>query len=387
MCHFWIAKIDGYKDGDTIDVRLGGRVETIRFVGVQAMELHVYNSKHAGLRRGDCHALEATARVEQLIKQSHGIVRLAAQHPSREGLGRSLRSVAVKIGGQWRDVGAIEMAEGHTLWMPSNTETAWNQTYNRLEQEAALKHIGMWNPTHCGAGPSQEVPLKLWVSSDPLGADADNVNGEFFKIVNQSTTEPIDLSGWWVRDSDLRRFTFPAGTIVGPAQTVTVYAGHGISAGLDFYWGLNVPPFQNPGDSRHLGDGGYLFDPDGDLRAYMLYPCVVACTSPDQGAVRVNAHPEKPEYVDLTNTSTHLVDLYGYAMWIPGSSYPFGQGSLLVPGQTMRLYIAGDPLRDSAFTRFWGLPGYMLRDAGGWVRLSTFDYITLGCDAWGSGRC
>ena len=42
---------------------------------------------------------------------------------------------------------------------------------------------------------------------------------------------------------------------------------------------------------------------------------------------------------------------------------------------------------DSRFTRYWGLPGYMLPDSGGWVKLQTFDYITLGCDSWGSGHC
>jgi hypothetical protein len=29
----------------------------------------------------------------------------------------------------------------------------------------------------------------------------------------------------------------------------------------------------------------------------------------------------------------------------------------------------------------------MLADSGGWVALKTFTDITLGCDAWGSGRC
>ena len=33
-----------------------------------------------------------------------------------------------------------------------------------------------------------------------------------------------------------------------------------------------------------LGDGGYLFDPDGDLRASMIYPCLVACAHPLGGS-------------------------------------------------------------------------------------------------------
>jgi endonuclease YncB( thermonuclease family) len=386
-CHFWIATLSRYEDGDTIAVRLGGRIKTIRFVGVQAMEQSVYSNNHPERRRGECHALEATARVEQLIKQSHGRIRLAAQHPSSDSLGRLRRSVAVSIGGHWHDLGETLMAEGHTLWLASETEIAWNERYNELGQEAAARQVGIWNPTHCGVGPSQQVPLRLWVSWDPLSADFEHINGEFIKVQNLSATDSISLGHWWVRDSALRRFTFPAGTVLSPGETATLYAGHGRASANDFYWGLSEAPFQNAGNSKHVGDGGYLFDPHGDLRASMVYPCAFACTSPDQGAIRVLAHPTKPESVRFANVSTHAVDLYGYAMWIGGSSYPFGTNSVLLPGQVMTVNFAGDPSLDSHFVRFWGLDRYMLPDSGGWVRLSTFSGITLGCDAWGSEHC
>ena len=119
----------------------------------------------------------------------------------------------------------------------------------------------------------------------------------------------------------------------------------------------------------------------------MVYPCMVACTNPDQGAIRVVAHPERPEYADFVNVSSHPVDLYGYAMWIQGSSYPIGGDSVLQPGERMRIYIEGDPSNNSHSTRYWGLPKYMLPDSGGWLKLQTYDYITLGCDAWGNGHC
>jgi hypothetical protein len=74
-------------------------------------------------------------------------------------------------------------------------------------------------------------------------------------------------------------------------------------------------------------------------------------------------------------------------MLILGSSYPFGTNSVLQPGQTMRVYYGGKPSNNTHFTRYWGLKRYMLPDRGGWVRLSTFTDITLGCDDWGSGHC
>jgi hypothetical protein len=37
---------------------------------------------------------------------------------------------------------------------------------------------------------------------------------------------------------------------------------------------LRTPPFQNPDNHprRAVGDGGYLFDPRGNLRAWVMYP-------------------------------------------------------------------------------------------------------------------
>src|SRR4051812_23514460 len=147
-CHFWLAKISRFEDGDTIAVHINGQKgeKNIRFIGVQAMEQSVYSDKHPERRRGECHALEATARQEQLIKQAHGRLRLAAQHPATDHKGRLVRSVAARLGGRWQDLGEILLSEGHTLWLPLSNETAWNRRYNQASQEAAQKHIGIWNP-------------------------------------------------------------------------------------------------------------------------------------------------------------------------------------------------------------------------------------------------
>jgi hypothetical protein len=315
-------------------------------------------------------------------------VRLSAQDPRSRAGYRLRRAVAVKLGGRWRDVGEILISEGHALWMPGILEDAWNRRYNIAEQQAALKHVGLWNPVHCGQGPHQEVPMRVLVSSDPAGADTSDVNGEWIKVQNLSATTPLPLGGWWVRDSMLRRFTFPAGTVAGPGGTVTVHAGHGQDSGDEFFWGFGVPMFENAnGDGRNLGDGGYLFDPHGDLRAAMVYPCLVQCSDPNQGAVAMAAQARGEEFVRVRNTSDHPVDLYGYELAMFGSTYPFGPSSVLQAGQTMQVDVAGDPNGDTALRRHWGLPGRQFRDAGGSIALTTFTQITLACTAWGSGHC
>jgi hypothetical protein len=179
----------------------------------------------------------------------------------------------------------------------------------------------------------------------------------------------------------LRRFTFPRGTVVPPGATVTVHVGTGPSSGLTFHWGLRETIFQN------IGDGAYLFDPDGDLRAAMVYPCVVACSDPNQGALAHSAQPRRDESVQVRNVSGHPVDLYGYELAKKSYSYAFGPDTVLAPGETLTVKVQGDPADDTRLVRHWGLRDPVLRDAGDAIRVSTFSGIALACDAWGGASC
>jgi hypothetical protein len=73
---------------------------------------------------------------------------------------------------------------------------------------------------------------------------------------------------------------------------------------------------------------------------------------------------------------------------VPARDQPVdGEEPALAPGQTLEVDINGDPSNDAALRRYWGLNRLVLPDAGGAVRVQTFDSITLACDAWGSGSC
>jgi endonuclease YncB( thermonuclease family) len=370
----WSGKVVAVDDGDTMDVRVDGRIRQVRFIAVQAMELHDYRPKH---RRGECHGVEATVRLEQIIKRAHGRVRLTASRANLiDHKGRLRRSVAVRVGGRWKDVGEMLIREGHALWLPAIDERHFNPSYNRLQQQAAQRGRNLWDPTYCGAGPDQDVPLRVWAASDPIGNDAQHINDEWIKVRNLGS-RTISLGGWWVRDSNHRQYNFPSGATLGAGRTVTVHVGSGADGGDSYFWGLPEPAFENPnGDGRDLGDGAYLFDPKGDLRASMLYPCVTACSDPNQGALQIEARPKAPESIRVRNVSGHDVELYGYELALPGSAWPFPEGATVPAGGTYDVDV-----------RTWDSGRYLLVDAGGSIRLRTFTYITLACDAWGSGSC
>jgi endonuclease YncB( thermonuclease family) len=269
-CTFWTGKVVKVDDGDTLDVRVDGRTLRVRVTGINAMEMSVYSTIPAR-RRGACHAIAALERFEQLVREGGGTVRLAAQDARSKSGVRWRRSVAVKIGGEWRDVGATLVGEGHALWLTNPVEWAWNPTYSALADRAAAQRLRLWNPTACGAGPAAGADLDVSVKWDADGVDVENPNGEWIRIANRSDRD-VSLAGWWVRDSALRRFVFPAWATARAGRAVTVRVGRGPQRASVFHWGLGVPAFENvTGDGRGVGDGAYLFDPDGDLRAFAMY--------------------------------------------------------------------------------------------------------------------
>jgi endonuclease YncB( thermonuclease family) len=388
-CSLSYGRVTFVGDGDTISVRMDAHKKDpprrVRVTGIQAMEEYVYTTD-AAQRRGECQAGEATARLAGLIRASGNHVQLAAQDPSSDSRGRPLRLVRVYIGGKWRDVSRILLDEGLVLPLAWGSEWAMNSTYSALAQRAAEKRIGIWNSYYCGPGPDDLAYLRVWVNSNPPGDDHANPNGEWVKVKNLDPSRPAVLDGWWLRDSGLRRYTFPPGTTVPAGGTITMYVGSGANTASEFFWGQTSSVFDNV-TAQGGGDGAYLFDTEGDLRAWMVYPCRYKCGDPLKGALKVTAHPKGTEYVKVTNTGGSPVNLEGYQLVAGKHNYPFPAGTILQSGETLRVDVAGDPAEDEPLHKYWGENDSVLYNAGGSARVSTFDFITVGCGSWGTGSC
>jgi endonuclease YncB( thermonuclease family) len=271
------GKVTFIADGDTIDVDLAGdgtsKPVRVRIAGIQAMELSVYSQTLSKIR-GECWGPEATERLSALLKGK--TVRLISRYKSSNSRGRELRHVAYRSGGAWHDVGRILLAEGLVLPDVNKVEYSKNKQYMATAQAAAHLRRGMYGDSdHCGYNPAQRQSFRLTVKWKG-GAE---VNGEYIKIQNFSSST-LSLGGWWVRDNALRRYTFPSSAKVKPGGSIYVHPGKGRNTSTHFYWGLSAAIFEDVTNApTYLGDGGYLFDPQGDLRRWQMYPCRWHCSA------------------------------------------------------------------------------------------------------------
>jgi endonuclease YncB( thermonuclease family) len=390
-CYLWTGKVTFVADGDTVYVDVDGDRSRarlpVRITGLQAMEQTTYTSRAAS-RRGACHAVEATGRLVQLLKAGKYKVRLYAQDPASRSGKRLRRSVAVRVKGRWIDVARTLINEGHALWLPNHRENAWNRDYSILQGRAQRAQLNLWDPDYCGFGPNEGQAMRLLVNWDADGNDSLDPNGEWVRVTNLDPVNPLPLGGWWLRDSALRRYVFPSWAVVPPAGHVTIYAGRGSSNESEFYWGLRGPAFENvTRDERAMGDGAYLFDPQGDLRASQIYPCREVCADPNAGNLAMGAKPRGKESIQISNTGPVPIDLEPYRLVSKPYSYAFAPNTLVQPGETMRVRLYESFDEDSALVRYWATNGPILNNGGDVVQLRRFDDVLVACTAWGRRSC
>ena len=175
----------------------------------------------------------------------------------------------------------------------------------KLAQEAAAKRKNLWNPTGCGTGPAPTAAFSMKLKWDADGGpggvpDEKNVNGEWVRLSNP-TAAPVAIGNWWLRDSHFRGpragnfkgrgYQLPKNAVIPAAGSIRVHVGRGGNSASEFYFGLSETIFENASnDKKKAGDGAYLFDPKGNLRAHSMYPCRAGnCSDPLAGKVQVTA--------------------------------------------------------------------------------------------------
>jgi len=361
-------------DGDTIEVapagQTSGTVSVVRLAGVQTNETWM------------CHGGTATNRLRNLIEGKW--VNLSADTQSSKTTdGRWLRYVDYAN----IDIGELMIEEGYALAFPTAKESARNEKYMTAAFHAAERGDRIWNPSACGNGPQQSLPLRVEVRWDAVGGE-DTPNGEWATIYNDGSTA-LSLNGWQFRDAAAAGiFPFPSNASIAAGSTYRVYPGPGTNTSTRMYLNLNRQYFEAS------GDGGYLLDPHDDIRAYYVYPCTVDCADWLQGRIRLTANYDAEgvdatnpngEWVNIDNISGSTVDLKGYELRSGGQIYYFPPDSKIFAGERMRVYAGSGT--NSRLAKYWGHADGALANAGDLVEIVTLDLRPIAAFGWPCNPC
>ncbi len=383
------AKVVRVIDGDTIDVdtnhdhHIDARV---RLLGLDAPE------------HGLCNFQASKAALASLVK--HKVVTLVSDRGRTGIMGRPERRVLVPVGTELVDASTWMLQRGWAVWMPRKGEHTGSYEQHVAADQAAAAQLGWFNPTRCGAGPSQEDPLVMEVSYLADATYLLSVNGrrnqEFIRIRNDGPT-PITVDGWTLRVGNNRSMRVPPGGPIPPGGAIEVHISEGTNTPTDRYLNSPVPMLVDASidGGTHLGMGSYLIDPDDDIRAHMTWPCTINCADPTGGTLKFSHVEYDPagienynmnsEYLEITNEGTAPVRTGDFVI----EEFPFvtelPPDHFLQPGETMRISSGrGD---NSRLERFLNAPNPPMHNEGGRVLLRTYDTIVVDCFAWGSASC
>ncbi|MBU0595320.1 lamin tail domain-containing protein, partial [Candidatus Bipolaricaulota bacterium] len=92
---------------------------------------------------------------------------------------------------------------------------------------------------------------------DADGDDAVNLTDEYFALQNTGS-QPIDLSGWTVSNERGAVFRFPAGFTLALGAVVTIHSGTGTNSASILYWHAGAPVWSDTSDIAVLRDASGL---------------------------------------------------------------------------------------------------------------------------------
>lgn len=143
--------IDHYIDGDTIAVNMNGKVEEVRFIGIDTPETHKPNTPV------QCYGPAAAAHTQAAIKAGGGHVRLASDPLStnRDRYDRLLRYVYLPDG---TNLNELNVQQGYAFYYPYFPFS--KSTEFKADEDAAIKaKKGLWNA--CKPTPSDNGGYKM----------------------------------------------------------------------------------------------------------------------------------------------------------------------------------------------------------------------------------
>lgn len=129
------AEVVSVVDGDTIKVRVDGKTETVRLIGIDTPE-----TKKPGTPI-QCWGVEATKAATKLLKGATVTLTTDKVAGNRDRWGRMLRYVSVK----GRDVGQVLLQGGHARsYAYKNQKYSKRSLYEKVEYVSKRENRGLW---------------------------------------------------------------------------------------------------------------------------------------------------------------------------------------------------------------------------------------------------
>lgn len=167
---------------------------------------------------------------------------------SRDGYGRIL--AGIEVDGKNLSIALLEAGLGHLFIIPPDpTDLA---PLLAAQEKAKKARRGIWS--------TERFQGALHITSFHANADGDdreNVNGEYLRICNVSTT-PLDLSGYRISDISGRSWELPR-VLVPVGHTFKLHSGVGVHKAdpteqIELYLGSGDPIWNNGEDRATLYD-------------------------------------------------------------------------------------------------------------------------------------
>jgi endonuclease YncB( thermonuclease family) len=240
---FVLARVTHVTDGDTIDVVIDSRTDTVRYIGIDTPE------------HGFPYYQEALEANRALVQGQE--VRLEYDISSRDRYDRLLAYVylssGVFVNGQLVSQGLAESV----TYAP---DTKHQAELDALEELAKSQQVGMWTL----AAPT---PLVIDASCSQFNSPGDDdfsLDQEYVCITNEGTGT-VDMTRWWIRDKAGATFYFPPFTLAAGAD-VRVRTGCGQNTATDLYWCKSDSAVWN-----NSGDSAYLYNAQDQLVHDLTY--------------------------------------------------------------------------------------------------------------------
>jgi endonuclease YncB( thermonuclease family) len=246
-CVPWNSKTDRAQvvrviDGITIEVELDGKMQQVRYIGVDLLEYEQDWRVWA----------ESTEKNKQLVEGKSAL--LISDHADQDAEDRLARYVIVD--GVF--VNQAMVVSGYAIAQSTPPNTGCDSLLLEAETQAITAGLGLWaatpTPTRTFPPPTATISAAgdVVVVKVAFRGTAWQEPEEFVEIYN-SGVSPVQLEGWSVRDIKNHVFVFPR-FVLGPGQYCRVYTNLYSPQHCGFSFFNPAPIWENDGDCAYLKD-------------------------------------------------------------------------------------------------------------------------------------